>query len=156
MHLPPQSSPREATALQQLRVMYFILLGAVAAYWFAVVEIFDKGLLQTPIRVENVGMIKLILALVAVADGGLLLFFRYWRITSLVGGPASDPERFLARLRADYIVCFMVSESVALYGFLLRLIGGDSGDAIPFFLGSVVLFLLCYPRVPPAPGSPTG
>lgn len=44
----------------------------------------------------------------------------------------------------------------AAFSRFLKILYLTREEAIPFFVAAVALFLLCYPRVPPAPGSPTG
>lgn len=152
---PSSSSSDPRDVYRVLQLLYFILLVAIALYWLIAEGVF--GIEPPRIgEIESLGTAKFILALIALADVILVLYYRYSRIPSLLRQPATDYAQVVRRLRASYMICLVVAQSVALYGFVLRILGGSRDDAIPFFLGAVVLFLLCYPRVPPAPGSPTG
>ncbi|MDA2912825.1 hypothetical protein MYX77_02485 [Acidobacteriia bacterium AH_259_A11_L15] len=151
-----QFGPSELKALYRfLRVPYFVLLGAVAAYWLVAEGALGITLPRID-QIENLSTIKLILVLVALADAVVVVYFRYSRIASLLRQPASNSAHLLGRLRADYLVCFVVSNAVAVYGFALRLLGGSREDALPFFVGAVVLFMLCYPRSPESTSTPGG
>src|SRR3990170_6490717 len=102
---------------------------------------------------------KLGLTAAAAIIGGIVLYLRFARLGPLLAEASGDFGQRLARLRFHYILCYTLSEAVALYGFVLRFLGGSREDSIPFFLAAVVLFLLCYPcppQPPAAPGGPTG
>jgi F0F1-type ATP synthase membrane subunit c/vacuolar-type H+-ATPase subunit K len=62
--------------------------------------------------------------------------------------PTMELTQRLARLRAFYIVCFALSEAVAIYGLVLRILGAGLDDSILFFAVAIGLFLLCYPKTP--------
>lgn len=136
--------------LRFLKIVYFSMFVAVGLYWVVLEEVAAR------IEPAELGVVKTSLAAVAAILGGVVLYLRFARIGALLTETTSDWSQRLARLRFFYILCFTLSEAVAIYGFVVRFLGGDRGDAIPFFLGAVVLFLLCYPRVPAALSEPGG
>ena len=137
------------------KILYFTLLASVGLYW-AVLELVAGS--REPVEVEGVKPMLLLLG------GGLavaVLYIRFSRFPPLLFDPNVELAQRLARLRFYYILCYILSEAVALYGFCLRLLGGTRAEAAPFFLAAVALFLLCYPRPPESgppvlPGSPGG
>ena len=151
MHYPPGSAPTDPAAFSRfLKILYFTLFGTVGLYWLVL------ELLAANVEPRESGMEKTLLAALAAACGVVVLYFRFSRIPPLLAEASGDFSQRLARLRFHYILSYTLSEAVALYGFVVRMLGGAREEAAPFFLGAVALFLLCYPRVPPAPGSPTG
>ena len=61
--------------------------------------------------------------------------------------PTDTPKR-LVKLRQYYTVCYVLSECTALFGVALRYQGASVQEVIPFFLCALILFGLCYPRLP--------
>ena len=140
---PRESRVNSATLLRFLKMIYFILLATVGMYWF-VVEMLTAG--KEP---QDLGVMGTWLAAAAGATAVVVLYFRFSRIPPLLVTTAEGPsgER-LAQLRIFYILCYTLSEAVALYGFLLRFLGESREGVAPYFFGSMVLFVLCYPRLP--------
>ncbi|MGH9863636.1 MAG: hypothetical protein ACRD35_09470 [Candidatus Acidiferrales bacterium] len=129
-----------------MKVLYFALFATVGLYW-VVLEILAPGL-----EPRDPGIVKTVLQGVAAATAGAVLYLRFSRIASLLDASTPEPPNRLAQLRLYYILCFALSEAVALYGFVLRFLGGTRQETALFFLGSAALFLLCYPRLPTALG----
>ncbi len=127
-----------------LKVVYFALFSTVGLYW-VVVEMLAPGL-----EPRDPGVVKTVFQGVAAATGGAVLFLRFSLIASLLDASAAEGVQRLAKLRVYYILCFALSEAVAIYGFGLRLLGGAREEAALFFVSAAGLFLLCYPRLPDA------
>lgn len=85
----------------------------------------------------------------ALASALVVLFVRFVKIAAVLvpDVPIPTAER-LAKLRVYSIVCCIFAETIALYGFGLRYMGSSLAEAAPFFAGSLILYALCYPRVP--------
>jgi len=150
MQYPPGSAPTDLAAFSRfLKILYFTLFGTVGMYWLVL------EMLAANIEPHELGPMKLSLAAAAAISGGIVLYLRFARLGPLLAETSGDFGQRLARLRFHYILCYTLSESVALYGFVLRFLGGSREEAIAFFLPAVGLFLLCYPRLPAAPGGPT-
>ncbi len=52
------------------------------------------------------------------------------------------------RWRAGYIVTYALSETVALYGFVLRMMGFSLSQVLPFYAVSLILMMFFSPRRP--------
>ena len=154
MQYPPGSAPTDLAAFNRfLKILYFTLFGTVGMYWLVL------EMLAAQIEPRELGFTRSGFGAAAAATGGLVAYLRFARIGAFLAEVSGDFGQRLARLRFHYILCYTLSETVALYGFVLRFLGGSREDSIPFFLAAVVLFLLCYPRPPQppaAPGGPTG
>lgn len=124
------------------KILYFTLFATVGMYWM-VLEIVARR-----IEPRELGVLKPALLGLAGATAVVVFYLRFSRIPPLLENPAGEPGRQIRQLRGYTIVCYVLSEAVALYGFVLRMLGGSRGDAIPFFAAAVGLFLLCYPRAP--------
>ena len=63
---------------------------------------------------------------------------------------AGDSENVvvLNRWRIGYVATFALSEAVALYGVLLRFVGLEFQQVVPFFLAGFILMLYFGPRRP--------
>lgn len=143
MDYQPQSPHTDLTAFNRVvKTVYFTLFASVGLYWIAL-ELVTSGA-----ESRELGVMKPAFWLNAGGLAALTLYFRFSRVGPLLADTTRDLSERLPRLRADYIICFGLSEAVALLGFVLRFLGGSRDDAASFFLASVVLFLLCYPRVP--------
>jgi hypothetical protein len=94
------------------------------------------------------GVIKLVLLAVGAGTAAVVLFIRFSLIPPILHTPTMALRERLGRLRAFYIICFALSEAVALYGLVLRIMGAGLDDSILFFAVSIGLFLLCYPKAP--------
>jgi len=136
--------PTSVTTPKQIRksllVMWFAFLTAIGLYLFVLHNI------QPPIRdVEAIH--PWILGLAAV-EAGIVLYLRVVCIGRLLTSATPASTKEIGKLRMYYVLCFGLSLSVALYGFVLRMMGADNFQAAPCFIGAVLLFLICYPRVP--------
>ena len=89
------------------------------------------------------------LGICAVASALVVLFLRFNKIESLlIPDPPTPIAERLAKLRVYFIVCYVFSEAVALWGFVLRFMGARVIDVVPFFAGALILDALCYHRLP--------
>ena len=57
-----------------------------------------------------------------------------------------DDAVIVSRWRAGYVVTFALSELLALFGLMLRLVGFPISQVWPYYLGGFVLLLLFWPR----------
>jgi|SRR5438128_6334276 len=55
----------------------------------------------------------------------------------------------LNRWRSGYIVTYALSESLALFGLILRFMGFNLVQVVPFYLAGFILMLFFGPRQPP-------
>ena len=125
-----------------MKLIFFIMVFSVGKYAVVLREI---GQSAKPLPD---GM-KIGLEVWALASALVVLFVRFVKIAGVLVPDTPIPivER-LAKLRAYFILCYVFAETVALYGFVLGSMGSSLVDAAPFFVGSLLLFALCYPRLP--------
>jgi F0F1-type ATP synthase membrane subunit c/vacuolar-type H+-ATPase subunit K len=60
---------------------------------------------------------------------------------------AADDLDALKRWRLGTLISFVLIESVALYGFVLRVLGATRSQAAPFYLAAIVTMLIWTPRL---------
>jgi hypothetical protein len=92
----------------------------------------------------------LVFALVAVVTIAVMFVLRRKTISEAMASLRTSPEdaRALARWRAGYIITYAMCEAVALYGFVLRMLGFFLPQVAPFYLAAILLMLFYGPRRP--------
>lgn len=145
---PPASNApsRRGDFLLVLKVLYAVLFASVVFYWVV------QELVAADREPKDLGVLKLALLVAAGSTAVVVFYLRFSRIPPLLSAPTLEPGPRLAQLRTYYIVCFALGETIALFGFVLRILGGSRVDSLPFYFISVVFFLLSYPRAPEATG----
>jgi F0F1-type ATP synthase membrane subunit c/vacuolar-type H+-ATPase subunit K len=138
----PHGQPELRPFKMFVRILYFTLFATVGLYWFVL------GFLKRESEMGELEILKPVFWAVGAVTALTVLFLRFSRIPTLLAGTSVELGQRLAQLRASYILCFVLAETVALYGFLLGLLGASSQDTLVFFLASAALFVLCYPHVP--------
>ena len=130
-------------SLRLLRIIRAALLGFVVLYA-------AMGELEGPKEPKDVKQMQLILMVLAVSVVVTLSICRQVKIRPAEDTLRSQPEDAvaLARWRAGNIVTFVVAEAVALYGLVLRFLGGTFLQALPFYTAAAVLMLVFTPRRP--------
>ncbi len=125
-----------------MKLLFFVMVSSVGLY--AVVL---KFVGQSPTPLPD--GVRTGTKVCALASALLVLFVRFVKIAAVLvpDMPIPAAER-LAKLRTYFIVCYVFSESVALYGFVLRFLGSNIQEVVPFFVGSLFIYALCYPRLP--------
>ncbi len=98
-----------------------------------------------PRDVKQIQAAFFVLAVVTLAAAA---FFRWRWMRPPEEGPGLQPEKndALGRWRIGNIVSFVLCESVALYGLVLRMLGGTLLQSAPFYVASVLLLLAWIPR----------
>src|SRR5207249_9641340 len=141
--------PMDVHALSRfLKILFSVMVLSVLLYGVAIAEVAPQiqsrppGAMQTGLRV------------MAAMAGLAALYVRFSKINALLSpdAPTDTPKR-LVKLRQYYTVCYLLSECTALWGVALRYVGASVREVIPFFLGALILFELCYPRLPSVMGS---
>lgn len=91
-----------------------------------------------------------VLTLVAITTVGMIFAVRrlfVLRSEATLAAQPEDPEA-LNRWRSGYIVTYALSEAVALFGLVLRILGFTLSQVAPFYLVGFVLMLFFGPRRP--------
>ncbi len=136
------SGPDVSAFNRFIKLLWFILLVSVGMYWFIL------GLLELPEERSLDTLVQQVLTAVAAATAVTVLFLRFNLISRALSevSPATDFTRLLARLRRLYIVCFVLAESVALYGLVFYFLGAPREQAAWFFIAAFALLALSYPK----------
>lgn len=148
MQYSPQfPSPELKSFARTVWTLYFALFASVGMYWPML------KLLPGPEEPLELGGLKNVVRLLGVGLTAAVLYLRLSRLPPLLADASLELAQRLARLRFTYLLCYTLSETVGILGFILGFLGLSQAEAVPFFLASVALFLLCYPRIPETPGS---
>jgi len=128
--------------VQKSRVLHLAILTTIPLYAFV-----GEWVGPPP---GEVGFLHKILVAAAVADLGLFTFFRITMLRSAEEGLASRPddEAVLGRWFAANVVTFVLCETVALFGLVIRFLGGNLVQAGPFYAVAFLLLLVVFPRRP--------
>jgi len=70
-------------------------------------------------------------------------------VESLLAVQPDDPKA-LGRLRQGYVVTYVLSEAIVLYGLVLHFLGFPATRVAPFFVAGFVLILFFRPMAPPS------
>lgn len=101
-------------------------------------------------------MLFQILAVVAVVNIVVIWIIRRSMVTpsfSLLQKNQSDSVA-LTRWRGGYILTYALCEAIALYGFVLRVLGLSYRMVVTFYLASFILMIFFSPRVPQSDHTP--
>ena len=127
------------TTLNMIRAA---LIFAVAVYMY----IGEKLAVGKPGPINT--MLFQIMAVVAVINVVLIFIIR----RSMVAPPLDtlrdnqSDATALNRWRTGYLITYVLCEAVALYGFILRIMGFSFRTVVPFYLASVILMIYFGPR----------
>ncbi len=101
-----------------------------------------------PLDAKDVRMLQGVLALACISDLGFALWFRR-RIPRAVEALRAKPEdpAPLEQWRTANLVTFAVCEAIALFGVVLRFLGGSFGDSAPFYAVAILMMLVWTPRL---------
>jgi hypothetical protein len=129
--------------VQWLRRLHRMLIVAILLYPYAG----EKAGLPGP---KDVSMIQQVLLLAALLTLGSLVVVRRKMVQSGQQALRLRPDDIeaLVRWRMGNIASFVLCEAVALYGFVLRFLGGTLLQAAPFYVCALLLMLLFIPRRP--------
>ena len=142
-------------AKRTLNMIRAALIFAIAVYMF----IGEQVAVGRAVPIN--AMLFQILAVVAVVNIVLILIIRRSMVTPSFGVLQKNQadSSALTRWRGGYILTYALCEAIALYGFVLRVLGLSYRMVVPFYLASFILMIFFSPRVPegdppPAMASP--
>jgi hypothetical protein len=141
----PQASPIvtkaiKSASLRSMRIIYIVLLTAIVSYVFLAERILRPATKEPPAAfVQGISICAVAMVVIAFA-------FRRKLLPSAVQGEAGDITA-LGRWRTANLKSMILAVSVSLFGFVLRFMGSSRRVAWPFFIVSVVLMLLWWPRL---------
>ena len=143
-----------------LWLVYGSLVFSISLYW----PVLNIALDLEPITGIDPDTLTDLFGGIAAATVPIILFVRFRKIGRLlnydsIATAPTDAERMrrASDLRFWYLLCYVLCESVAVYGVGFALITGIAERANPFILVSLALFALCFPRLPKTqPGRMSG
>ena len=127
-----------------MQIMRIALLVSIALYVF-IGEYLGQALVPAPNR-----NVYFAITLVAITTLGMIFAVRRLFVLRSEAALAEQPEDSVAlkRWRAGYIFTYALCETVALFGFVLRILGFTLSQVAPFYLVGFVLMLVFGPRRP--------
>jgi len=139
----PQPDLTLDNSIRSIRIIYAALLFTMILYVLTA----EKLSHQEPHDIHTIWLAFLVSGLMIVA---VALSFRI-KMLEPAGETLqakADDQRALARWRAGNILSFVLVETVALFGFVLRFIGGTTWQSLPFYVVGIALMLVWWPRRP--------
>ena len=132
-------------ALKTLRVVQWTLLASIVLY-----GIVGQVVRPAPRCVD--ATLSYLFATLSVAIVGAIFVVRRTLVLRAAESLASRPEDGLSlnHWKTGYIATYVLCESLALFGLILRLRGSPVEASVPYYLGGFVLLLFFWPRQPAA------
>jgi hypothetical protein len=95
-------------------------------------------------------MMFYVLSTVTVTIVGVILVVRRTLVAQSAAFLRSRPDDMatLARWRAGYVMTYALSEAIALFGLVLRMIGFSLSQVAPFYIAGFILLFFFGPRRP--------
>jgi tellurite resistance protein TehA-like permease len=89
-------------------------------------------------------------ATIAVTIVGVIFVVRRTLVLKAEESLATQPDDSLSlgHWRTGYIMTYALCETLALFGFALRFLGGNLQQSLPFYVGGFTLMLFFRPRAP--------
>lgn len=131
-----------AASLRQMRIVHAIFLVAVLLYVGISEQLAGNGEGYSTTLLEGIGAVSCF-------DVLLAYYFRRKQVFSALEKLRREPNDVsaLKQWRAGTTICLVMAMSVALYGFVLRVMGASRRIAWPFFVLAVVLMLMWRPQL---------
>jgi hypothetical protein len=131
-------------ALKTVRMIRIALLVSIALY-LPLGEYVGQTTVSAPDR-----NVYFALTLVAITTLGMIFAARRLFVLRSEATLAEQPDDLAAlnRWRSGYIITYALSEAVALFGFVLRMLGFTLSQVAPFYLVGFVLIMIFGPRRP--------
>jgi hypothetical protein len=131
-----------AASLRRMRVLQAVFMAIVVLYGYAAESLAPRGVeLDAPLFKG-----------IAIAAACAVLLAYFMRRKKL--SPAleklranSDDSEALKSWRSIILVSLILAEAVALFGLLIRIMGGSRGASWPFFLVALILMVIWGPRL---------
>ncbi len=139
----PRSSELKIDAATLLGLVHKLLAASILIYGFA-------GELLGPKQDRNITTLHIVFLLLAFGTAAIVLWVRRKMVDVAAAALhlQSDDVDALTRWRAGNMALMAMSEAVALYGLVLRLLGGSLNRCAPFYLAGLILLLVMRPRRP--------
>ncbi len=139
----PRSSELNIDAATLLGLVHKLLAASIFIYGFA-------GELLGPKQYRDITTLQIVFLVLALGTATTVLWVRRKMVDVAAEALRLQPDDVdaLTRWRAGNMAVMAMSEAVALYGFVLRLLGGSLNRCAPFYLAGLILLLMMRPRRP--------
>jgi hypothetical protein len=143
MAIKPFTTTRET--LRSLRLTHAALIVTVLLYVFYIPRVIPQ---QAHSPVSSALLIAL--AILSAAVIGFGIFIRKNKIEPAFETLQRVPDdlKALGQWRIGATISSVLAESIGLYGLVIYMVGGTLKQAAPFFVVSVIVMLLWWPRQP--------
>jgi F0F1-type ATP synthase membrane subunit c/vacuolar-type H+-ATPase subunit K len=96
-----------------------------------------------------------IFSTLSVAVVGMIFVVRRTLVFHSAESLASDPENVLtlSHWKTGYVATYALCETLALFGVVLRFLGYNLQQSLPFYVGGFVLIAFFRPRLPVKPSA---
>ena len=141
---------QQEIALKGLRSIHAIFVTSILLYAFMAEKVMQRGTsVPSPTFVTSMTILAIAMTLIAAT-------VRRRIVTPAVESLRMDSEdlRALNRWRMGTMISFVLVECVALYGFVLRVLGASRPQTLPFYLVAILLMLIWTPRLDSPPSAP--
>ncbi len=130
------------STVRQMRILHGVLLVSMVLYA-------ALGEKLGPAERRELKIIPLALAVQALLCLGIALFFQARMVRAAAEALCLRPEETqpLQRWRTGNIISFLLCEAAALFGLVLRMLGGTFLGSAPFYAVAILLMLLWVPRL---------
>ena len=132
-----------AGVLRTLRIVQWLMLASIVAY-STVAEIVAPG-----VRPVN-PTVSYLFSTLCVAIVGIIFVVRRTLVLRAAESLAAHPDDNLSlgQWRTGYLATYALCESMAMFGLVLRFLGGNLQQSLPFYFGGFVLLFFFRPRLP--------
>jgi len=133
------------SAIRVVRAIQIAMLVSVVLY-----VIVGEGIGSVP-RLNN-PVLFYVLSLVTITIVGVILVVRRTLVLQSAAALAARPNdaATLSRWRAGHIMTYALSEAIAIFGLVLRIIGFSLSQVASFYIAGFILLLFFGPRRPVA------
>jgi hypothetical protein len=130
-------------SIRMLRILQIAMLVSIALYILVGERVGSVRQLSDP-------TIFYVLSMVTVTIVGVILVVRRTLVAHSAGILRDRPNdgTTLGRWRAGYVMTYALSEAIALFGLVLRIIGFSLSQIAPFYVAGFILLLFYGPRRP--------
>jgi hypothetical protein len=134
--------------IRTLRVAQWVMLGSIILY--AAVGRF----LANPARIAN-PTLNYVFTTMGVAIVGIIFVVRRTLVLRSAESLAAHPDDALSLgyWKSGYFATYALCETLALFGLILRCMGCNSQQSLPFYVGGFVLMFFFGPQEPVAEAS---
>jgi hypothetical protein len=131
--------------VRTLRAVQWALLGSILIYAVA------GEVLHSRARAVDASL-SYVFTTASVAIVGVILVVRRTLVLRSAESLASHPEDALAlgHWKNGYLATYVLSEALALFGLILRVMGCDFEQSLPFYIGGFALLFFFRPKEPAA------